>query len=54
MIALEEVKKSPVTTKTCAKVRCSSWAESYLEKEGFEAQKTVKQTIENSSWVETA
>ena len=33
----KDVKISLVTTKTCAKKSCSSWAESYLENQGFEA-----------------
>ena len=37
------------TTKICAKKSCSSWAESYLEKQGFEAQKkTEKHTFKIS------
>ena len=35
MLALEEAKFFLVTTKTCTKVSCLSWAESYLEKQGF-------------------
>ena len=48
MLALEKVKNSLVTTKTCAKGSCSSWAESYFEKQGFEAQKGKKKTFEIS------
>ena len=49
VLALEEVKVCLVITKTCAKESCSSWTESDLEKQGFEAQKkNEKQTFEFS------
>ena len=48
MLGLDEVKKFLVTTKTCAKESCSSWTESYLQKQGFQSQKCEKQMLEIS------
>ena len=42
MLALEEVKNSLITTKTRAKESFSISSESYLVKQGFEAQKSEK------------
>ena len=48
-LRIEEVNNYLDTTKTSAKERCSSWAKSYMEKQGFEAQKkSEKLTFEIS------